>query len=78
MTFGDEGQKIKAPRVVDVEIEAIGPASAPDQARGLSVAAGPDPSSLLVTGAVEGASHVRLAIRDGNHWHTRCVPMAGV
>lgn len=76
LTFGDEGKKIKAPRTVDVEVEAIAPACAEDQVRSLSVAPGPDSCSVLVTGKSEGASHIRLAIRDGNHWHTRCVPMS--
>jgi hypothetical protein len=77
ITFEDEGKKIKAPRTADVEVEAIGPVSAPDQVRPLTVAPGPDSSSLRVTGNIAGASYIRLAIRDGNHWHTRCVPLGG-
>ena len=75
LTFEDEGQKIKAPRVIDVEVEAIAPSPGEGQIRMLTVAPGPDPFSLLANGEIGGAAYIRLAIRDGNHWHTRCVPL---
>jgi hypothetical protein len=78
LVFVDEGVKIRAPAVVDVEVEAIGADSARDQVRRLTVAPGPDIHSLLATGQTEGAAYIRLAIRDGNHWHTRSVPLLDI
>lgn len=76
IVFADDGIQLKAPAPHDIEIEAIGPASAKDQVRRLQVAGSADDDSLRVTGPTANAAYVRLAIKDANHWHTRCVPLS--
>lgn len=75
IVFADDGKELKAPAAHDVEIEAIGPTNAKDQVRRLSVSSTPDGASLRISGETANATYVRLAIKDGNHWHTRCAPL---
>lgn len=74
--FADDGVELKAPAPHDVEVEGIANSSAKDQVRRLTVSAGSDAKSLRVTGQLAGSNYIRMAIKDGNHWHTRCVPLS--
>ena len=64
-----------APRTADVKADVIGDPAESDQVRDLAVRPGDDAHSLFLEGKVAGASHLRLAVMMGDHYHTRCVPI---
>jgi hypothetical protein len=65
----------KAPAPDAVKVEAIGAKCEDYQVRALLVLAGADASTLVASGRVQGATHVRLTVMHGEHARTRSGPV---
>jgi hypothetical protein len=70
LTFLSGGAKAVAPAPKSVKVEAIGPRCEDYQVRGLIVMAGPDGSTLIASGKIQDASHIRIALADGDRVET--------
>ena len=75
ITFLDKDALTAVPPISGVKADAIAPPSADDQVRDLVVHPGDDAHSLFLDGKVADASHLRLGVVMGDHYHTRCVPL---
>lgn len=74
LSFIKKGAQDVAPATDDVKAEAI---VADGRVRALTIMAGSQPSTLLAVGNLDDATHVRLAVMHGDHYHTRSVPVVG-
>ena len=75
IVFRDKDVLTRVPPVADVKAEAIGDETEAEQVRDLTVLPGDDAHSLFLTGKIDGAPTLRLAVMMGDHYHTRCVPV---
>jgi hypothetical protein len=58
-----------------IEVEAIGPAAEDYQVRQLLLMPGPDQSTLIASGKVDDATHIRLIVKDGASLVKRSLPV---
>jgi hypothetical protein len=58
-----------------IEVEAIGPKAEDYQVRQLLLMPGPDQSTLIASGKVDDATHIRLILKDGADLVKRSLPV---